>query len=92
MIRATTLTTAVVRDIYASLDSARAAAAGIPLLDGTVLTMEVYKAKLDEKGEPAKDASGRMLRTGELVGIFMMEKRRGWGGEYPEELRNGERE
>jgi Cytochrome P460 len=79
-----------VRDIYASPDSARAAAAGMPLPDGTVLTMEVYKARLDEKGESAKDASGRMLRTGELVGIFVMEKRRGWGAEYPEELRNGE--
>jgi hypothetical protein len=30
--------------------------------------MEVYRAKVDDKGEPAKDASGRLTRTPELVG------------------------
>jgi hypothetical protein len=79
-----------VRDLYASPEAARLAAPGQPLPDGTVLTMEVYKAKVDEKGEPAKDASGRMVRTPELVGIFVMEKQQGWGTEYPETLRNGE--
>ena len=31
-----------------------------------------------------------MVRTLDLVGIFVMEKRRDWGAEYPEDLRNGE--
>jgi hypothetical protein len=79
-----------VRDLYASPDAARGAAPGQPLTDGTVLTMEVYKAKLDDKGEAVKDANGRLVRTSELVGIFVMEKRRGWGADYPEALRNGE--
>jgi hypothetical protein len=79
-----------VRDLYASPEAARAAAAGHPLPDGTVLTMEVYRAKLNDRGDPVKDPSGRMERTPELVGIFVMEKRRGWGAEYPETLRNGE--
>ncbi|MEX2224013.1 MAG: cytochrome P460 family protein [Candidatus Rokuibacteriota bacterium] len=79
-----------VRDLYASPEAARLASPGQPLPDGTVLTMEVYKAKVDEKGEPVRDGSGRMIRTDELLGIFVMEKRRGWGSEYPETLRNGE--
>lgn len=61
-----------VRDLYASPDAARAAVPGQPLPDGTVLTMEVYKAKLDDTGEA------------------VMEKRRGWGSDDPEALRNGE--
>ena len=79
-----------VRDLYASPEAARAARPGQPLPDGTVLTIEVYKAKVDEKGEPVKDANTRLVRTPELVGVFVMEKRRGWGAEYPETLRNGE--
>ncbi len=79
-----------VRDLYASPEAARRASLGQPLPEGTVLTMEVYRAKVDEKGEPMKDGSGRMIRTAELAGIFVMEKRRGWGAEYPETLRNGE--
>lgn len=79
-----------VRDLYASPAAARRAALGPPLPEGTVITMEVYKAKVDDKGEPVKDASGRMVRTPDLVGVFVMEKRRGWGAEYPETFRNGE--
>jgi hypothetical protein len=79
-----------VRDLYASPAEARAAGSAQPLPEGTVLTMEVYKAQLDDKGQPLKDANGRMIRTAELVGVFVMEKRQGWGTEYPETLRNGE--
>jgi hypothetical protein len=79
-----------VRDIFASTEAARAAAASRPLPDGTVITMEVYKAKVDDQGELVKDPNNRLVRTPELVGIFVMEKRGGWGAEYPEALRNGE--
>jgi hypothetical protein len=79
-----------VRELYASPEAARAANPGQPLPHGTVLTMEVYRANVDDKGEPVKDASGRLTRTPELAGIFVMEKRRGWGAEYPEALRNGQ--
>src|SRR5437867_2400086 len=70
-----------VRDLYGSPEAARAAKPGQPLPDGTVLTMEVYKAEADDKGEPVKDASGRLVRTPELVGVFVMEKRRARGAE-----------
>ena len=79
-----------VRDLYASRDAVNAAKRGARFPSGAVFTMEVYKAKLDETGQPVKDAAGRLVRTGELVGIFVMEKRTGWGAEYPADIRNGE--
>ncbi len=78
------------REFYASpAASADAARAGKPLPSGTVLTMVNYKAKLDDKGEPLKDANGRFIK-GETASYAVMEKRTGWGTEYPAEMRNGE--
>jgi Cytochrome P460 len=48
-----------------------------------------HKAKFDADGNPEKDANGRFIK-GELVGYTVMEKRAGWGSEYPDEIRNGE--
>lgn len=78
-----------VRDLYVSPEALRAARAGQPLAQGTVITMEVYKAKLDDKEEPVRDAGGRMVKD-TLAAIVVMEKQAGWGAEYPAELRNGE--
>ncbi len=78
-----------VREMYVSPEAAKTATAGQPLPSGTVLTMEVYKAKLDDAGKPLKDATGRFVK-GDLVTIMVMEKRAGWGAEYPDDLRNGE--
>jgi Cytochrome P460 len=78
-----------VRDIYASREAGKMAKAGQPLPSGAVITMEVYKAKVDDKGEPVKDANGRFTKDA-MTGIFVMEKRTGWGAEYSDELRNGE--
>jgi hypothetical protein len=78
-----------VREIYISPESARVVKAGEPLPHGTVITMEVYRARVDEKGEPVKDAAGRFIK-GDLTGIFVMEKQAGWGVDYPDDLRNGE--
>ena len=77
------------RELYASPPAIAAAKAGQPLPPGTVLTVVQYKAQVDAQGHPLKDARGRFLK-GELVGYTVMEKRAGWGAEYPEELRNGE--
>jgi hypothetical protein len=62
---------------------------GEPLPHGTVITMEVYRARVDEQGEPVKEVEGRFIK-GELTGIFVMEKQAGWGAEYPDDIRNGE--
>jgi hypothetical protein len=78
-----------VRDLYGNAAAAQAARSGRPLPSGTVLSMEVYQARTDDKGEPLKGSNGRFVKGG-LVGVFVMEKRAGWGAEYPDNLRNGE--
>ena len=78
-----------VREIYISPESARMVKPGELLPHGTVITMEVYRARVDEKGEPVKDAAGRFIK-GDLTGIFVMEKQPGWGSDYPDDIRNGE--
>jgi hypothetical protein len=64
--------------------------AGKPLPSGTVITMVNYKAKLGADGTPEKDGNGRFIKTNEIAGIAVMEKRMGWGGEYGPDMRNGE--
>src|SRR5262245_64193997 len=41
------------------------------------------------QGEPVKDPNGRFIK-GDLIGYAVMEKRTGWGTEYPDDVRNGE--
>src|SRR5262245_38194180 len=77
------------RELYAPRAAIDAAKKGEPLPSGTVITMVQYAAKLDEKGNPEKDANGRFIKT-TIVGYTEMEKRAGWGTEYPEAQRNGE--
>jgi hypothetical protein len=77
------------RELFASQTAVDAAKAGKPLPSGTVLTMVQYAAKLDAQGNPEKDANGRFIKTN-VVGYTVMEKRTGWGAEYPDNVRNGE--
>jgi hypothetical protein len=78
------------RELYANSAAAlEAAKKGEPLPSGTVLTMVQYAAKLDAQGNPEKDANGRFIKTN-VVGFAVMEKRTGWGTEYPDNVRNGE--
>jgi plastocyanin len=78
------------RELYASTQAAvDAMKAGRPLPDGTVLTLVQYKAQVDAAGNPVKDAKGRFVK-GDLIAHTVMEKRKGWGTEYPDEWRNGE--
>ena len=78
------------RELYAPKAAIDAVKAGKPIPSGTVLTMVNFKAKLNAAGEPEKDANGRFIKTDELAGIAVMEKRTGWGAEYPDDMRNGE--
>jgi Cytochrome P460 len=77
------------REFYASAAALDAAKKGEPLPSGTVITMRQYAAKLDAQGNPEKDANGRFVK-GNLIGYAIMEKRTGWGSEYPDNVRNGE--
>jgi hypothetical protein len=62
---------------------------GQPIPSGTVITLVEYKAKLDDQGNLLRDASGRPIK-GKISRYVVMEKRTGWGAEYPPEKRNGE--
>jgi len=77
------------REVYTSAAAVEAAKNGEPLPDGTVITMLQYAAKLDAQGNPEKDADGRFIK-GNLLGYAVMEKRTGWGAEYPDNVRNGD--
>src|SRR5262245_8447122 len=77
------------REFYVSAAALDAAKKGEPLPNGTVITMLQYAAKLDAQGNPEKDANGRFIK-GNLIGYAVMEKRAGWGAEYPDNVRNGE--
>ncbi len=77
------------RELYTSAAAIDAAKKGQPLPSGTVITLVQYAAKLDPQGNPEKDASGRFIKAN-LIGYTVMEKRTGWGTEYPDNVRNGE--
>jgi hypothetical protein len=77
------------REFYTSQAALDAAKKGQPLPDGTVITMLQYAAKLDAAGNPEKGANGRFIKTN-LLAYAVMEKRKGWGSEYPDNVRNGE--
>jgi hypothetical protein len=78
------------RELYAPKEAIDALKAGKPIPSGAVLTMVNYKAKLGADGNPEKDANGRFMKTDEIAGIAVMEKRAGWGTEYGDDIRNGE--
>jgi Cytochrome P460 len=77
------------RELYTSAAAVDAAKKGQPLPNGTVITLVQYAAKLDPQGNPEKDANGRFVKTN-VVAYTVMEKRTGWGAEYPDNVRNGE--
>jgi len=77
------------RELFTSAEAIAAAKKGEPLPSGTVITLAQYKAQLDAQGNPTKDANGRFMK-GDLIGYTVMEKRAGWGAEYPDNVRNGE--
>jgi Cytochrome P460 len=66
-----------------------AARKGQEMPNGTVFTLVRYSALLDAEGNPRRGADGHFLK-GEIAGYGVMEKRSGWGAEYPPESRNGE--
>ena len=78
------------RELYASKAAVDAVRKGQPIPSGTVLTLVPYKAKVDDKGVPIKGPDGRFIKDGGPLAFNVMEKRAGWGAEYPANLRNGE--
>jgi hypothetical protein len=78
------------RELYITQFAFDQVKAGKPLPSGTVITMVNFKAKLGADGQPQKDGNGRFIKTNEIAGIAVMEKRAGWGAEYGPDMRNGE--
>ena len=74
--------------IFANDTALASARDGAPLDSGSVLVMEVYKAKLDADESPVVGGDG-FFERGDLAAIAVMEARAGWGEEYPEAIRNG---
>ena len=78
------------RELYVSPPAAvEAAKKGEPLPSGTVITLVQYAALLDVHGNPQIGSNGRFIK-GNRVAYTVMEKRTGWGAEYPDNVRNGE--
>ena len=77
------------RELWGTADAVAAMKAGRPLPSGSVLTLVQYKAQVDGAGTPIKGPNGRFVK-GDLIAYTVMEKRAGWGAEYPAEWRNGE--
>jgi cytochrome c553 len=76
-----------VRYYYANDVAIRAAKAGKPLPDGSVLFAEVFSAKLDADKKPVKGKDG-FFEPEKLVFYTAMARDKGWGAEVPEMLRN----
>lgn len=68
-----------VRDIYINPVGTKTAH-GQAFPDGTILVMELYRAKTGPNGT---------LEKGELSKVFVMGKHAGWGQDVPEKLKNG---
>ncbi len=81
---------AIVRYYYVNPEAAAAAKAGQPAPNGTVLIMEDRKVRLGADGAPERAPNGTFMATDEVTGLFVQEKRAGWGADYPAEKRNGE--
>ncbi len=77
------------REFYTSAEAVKAARAGRPIPDGTVITLAAYAARLDADGKPVKDAGGRFVKD-KLVAVNSMQKMKGWGDDIPAAIRNGD--
>ena len=75
-------------ELYTSQEVVDAVRKGLPVPNGTVLILVQHKAKVDDKGMPVRGADGRFVKDG-IVAYGVMEKRGGWGTEYPDSFRNG---
>jgi hypothetical protein len=78
-----------VREYYINQEAIEAVGQGLPLPSGTVITVVQYNTQLDAEGNPVKGPNGRFIKT-DIRGYTAMEKRTGWGSEYPANVRNGE--
>jgi len=77
------------RELYTQPEVIEAVRKGKPIPSGAVLTLVQWSVEQDEKGVPKKGPDGRFIKK-DIINHTIMEKRTGWGTEYPDSLRNGE--
>ena len=75
--------------LYANAKAAEAAKAGQELPDGSILVGEIFAARKDAEGKVVTSSLGRRIGD-KLAAVAVMEKRKGWGEAYGEDLRNGD--
>lgn len=78
-----------VRYLHANEIALQGAREGDTLPNGSVLVMEIHKAVLDADGVPVTGEDG-FFEKDQLALYALMEKRAGWGDDYPLEIRNGD--
>lgn len=78
-----------VRYLYANAAAFEGAKKDGGLPNGSILVMEVYKAKVDAAGAPVVGSDG-LFQKGDFVQFSVMQKEAGWGNDIPENLRNGD--
>ncbi len=76
------------RKVYAYKVALDAARAGKELPDGSVIVVEAFKAKMGADKKPVVGADGFYVSTGR-AGFTAMERRAGWGNDFPGLIRNG---
>mgnify|MGYP000020555608 FL=1 len=77
-----------VRDLYINPTGAEAHH-GKPFANGSILVMEIYKAKKAAGDEFEKDGEGNLIKD-DLAKVYVMQKGKGWGKQAPEGLKNGD--
>lgn len=78
------------RFMYMNQVAWEAARPGTALPDGAILVMEDHAVRMEDAEKPVTDSQGRLIATDEVTGVFVMEKRAGWGADYPDDMRNGD--
>jgi len=78
------------RELYAPAEAVDAVRKGKPIPHGTKLTLVQWSVEQDANGVPVRNSEGHFVKK-DIVGITVMEKRAGWGADYPADWpRNGE--
>ena len=77
------------RELYTQAEVVEAVRKGKPIPSGAVIALVQWSVQTDDKGNPLKDSGGRFIKK-EIIAHTVMEKRKGWGAEYPDDFRNGE--
>jgi hypothetical protein len=79
-----------VRTVYINPEAFTAFKAGQPLPDGTMLVLEQRPAKLGADGQPALNSEGHFTPEGSIAMVAIQQKKKGWGADIPEAIRNGD--